>query len=186
MATTTSGAPAGRPSPFESTVRLVILLLIGGMAGAAAFTHVHDLTVAHGQPEWIGWANATALELMSVYVGLEIRHRKRTNAPVGFVGSILAAAVLLSLAVQVADAERSIWGWILAALPALAFLVLVKCVLSAPSSGPAPVPSPVVPDRPEPVPARPAGHRVDQDHTAEPVQVARPAGYPRAAIPVDL
>src|SRR5215211_902969 len=155
MATTTSGAPAGRPSPFESTVRLVILLLIGGMAGAAAFTHVHDLTVAHGQPEWIGWANATALELMSVYVGLEIRHRKRTNAPVAFVGSVLAAAVLLSLAVQVADAERSIWGWILAALPALAFLVLVKCVLSAP----APVPSRARPRPSRSAPRRPGRHR---------------------------
>lgn len=42
----------------ESAARVLILLAIGGMAGAAAFTHVHDLTVAHGQSDWIGWANA--------------------------------------------------------------------------------------------------------------------------------
>ncbi|MET8094233.1 hypothetical protein [Micromonospora sp. NPDC005220] len=49
------------------------------MAGAAAFTHVHDLTVAHGQPDWIGWANAVAVELMAIYLGLEIRARRRTG-----------------------------------------------------------------------------------------------------------
>lgn len=50
----------------ESGVRVLILLAVGTMAGAAAFTHVHDLTVAHGQPDWIGWANAVAVELMAI------------------------------------------------------------------------------------------------------------------------
>jgi len=176
----TAASTAG-PSKVENVARLVILLAIGAMAGAAAFTHVHDLTVKHGQPEWIGWANATALELMSVYAGLELRRRKQVGAPVGFAASVLAAAVLLSLAVQVADAEASAWGWILAALPALAFLVLVKFLVSAPPAprdAPAIVPEPQ--DRPTAVPARPAAVREDQD------DVVRPADYPRAAVPADL
>jgi len=57
----------------ENVVRLLILLAIGAMAGAAAFTHVHDLTVAHGQPDWIGWANAVAVELMAIYRAADVR-----------------------------------------------------------------------------------------------------------------
>lgn len=125
----------------ESAVRLVILLAIGGMAGAAAFTHVHDLTVAHGQPDWIGWANAVAVELMAIYLGLEIRARRRAGRPVGLVGVLLVAFALLSLSAQVAEAEPSFWGWIVAAVPSLAFLALVKVVLStAPAAPPAPEP----------------------------------------------
>ena len=115
----------------ESGVRVLILLAIGTMAGAAAFTHVHDLTVAHGQPDWIGWANAVAVELMAIYLGLEIRARRRAGRPVGLVGVLLIAFALLSLAAQVAEAEPSVWGWIVAAVPSLAFLALVKVVLSS-------------------------------------------------------
>lgn len=125
----------------ESAVRLVILLAIGTMAGAAAFTHVHDLSVAHGQPDWIGWANAVAVELMAIYLGLELRARRRAGRPVGLVSSLLVAFALLSLAAQVAEAEPSVWGWTVAAVPSLAFLALVKVVLSnAPAVPPAPEP----------------------------------------------
>ncbi|MET7960984.1 DUF2637 domain-containing protein [Micromonospora zamorensis] len=142
----------------ESGVRVLILLAIGTMAGAAAFTHVHDLTVAHGQPDWIGWANAVAVELMAIYLGLEIRARRRDGRPVGLVGVILIAFALLSLAAQVAEAEPSVWGWIVAAVPSLAFLALVKVVLS---SAPTTLPTPE-PDQPqgdwydEPQPIKPA------------------------------
>ncbi|MCG5450767.1 DUF2637 domain-containing protein [Micromonospora hortensis] len=145
----------------ESGVRLVILLAIGAMAGAAAFTHVHDLTVAHGQPHWIGWANAVAVELMAIYLGLEIRARRRDNRPVGLVGVLLVAFALLSLAAQVAEAEPSVWGWIVAAVPSLAFLALVKVVLSS---------APAVPTAPEP--DQPQGDWYDEPQPAEPVPPA--------------
>jgi hypothetical protein len=133
---------------IESAARLLILLAIGGMAGAAAFTHVHDLTVAHGQPDWIGWANAVAVELMAIYLGLEIRARRRAGRPAGFVALLLVGFALLSLAAQVAEAERSVWGWIVAAVPSMAFLALVKVVLS---SGPAARPEPQETTDPAPV-----------------------------------
>ncbi|MEU3457652.1 DUF2637 domain-containing protein [Micromonospora sp. NPDC006766] len=155
----------------ESGARLLILLAVGIMAGAAAFTHVHDLTVAHGQPDWIGWANAVAVELMAIYLGLEIRARRRAGRPVGMVGVLLVAFALLSLAAQVAEAEPSIWGWIVAAVPSLAFLALVKVVLSSASATP-PAPEP---DQPQ------------ADWYAEPEQPVPPApvvpSTPAAVLP---
>lgn len=173
---------------IESFARLVILLAIGGMAGAAAFTHVHDLTVAHGQPDWIGWANAVAVELMAIYLGLEIRARRRTGRPVGLVAVFLVCFAVLSLSAQVAEAERSPWGWTVAAVPSLAFLALVKVVLSsAPatagndqahdpvaktSSGNVILPQPAAP-----VSAEPLGHQPATTPGVDP-----PAGESTAAV----
>jgi hypothetical protein len=106
------------------------MLFMGGVAGAASFKHVHDLAVAYGQPSLIGWADAVVVELMSIVAGLEIRRRKRTKQPAGFVYLVFFGAVLISLAAQVAKAHPSPWGWIMAALPALGFLAVVKIVLS--------------------------------------------------------
>jgi len=127
--TPTDHTAGNKPGRVEGTVQVVILLAIGLMAAAASFTHVHDLTVAHGQPDWIGWANSVVLELMSIAAGIEIRRRKRNHQPAGFVLAVLIAAVALSLAAQVAEAQPSPWGWTVAALPALGFLALVKIVL---------------------------------------------------------
>ena len=160
-----------RPNRVEGVTLVAILLLIGGTAAAASFTHVHDVTVAHGQPDWIGWANAIVLELIALAVGLEIRRRRRAGTPIGaFTVSTLAVAVALSLAAQVAEAERSVWGWIVAALPAAAFLALVKIVLSrpvAPTSSPAGQDEPprvAAPAMPETLaPARSAPARLGED-----------------------
>jgi len=114
----------------EGVVQVLILLTIGGMAAAASFTHVHNVAAAHGQPGWLAWADAVVLELMSIATGLEIRRRHRAGQPAGFVLAVLVGAVALSLSAQVVEAERSVVGWLAAALPALGFLALVKIVLT--------------------------------------------------------
>jgi hypothetical protein len=48
---------------------------------------------------------------------------------------VLVCAVALSLAAQVVEAEPSVIGWIVAALPALGFLAMVKLALAR--TGPA-------------------------------------------------
>jgi len=124
----------------EGVVQVLILLAIGGMAAAASFTHVHNVAAAHGQPGWLAWADAVVLELMSIATGLEIRRRHRTGRPAGFVLWVLISAVVLSLSAQVVEAERSVIGWLAAALPAAGFLALVKIVLTRTPAG-APVPA---------------------------------------------
>ena len=60
--------------------------------------------------------------------------------------TVLIAAAALSLAAQVAQARHSLTGWLLAAVPALAFLALSKLVLSRTTTPP----------------RRPAAHRHDE------------------------
>ena len=68
-----------RTDRAEGAVQVLIMLAIGGAAGAASFTHVHNVAAAHGQPGWLAWADAIVLELMSIASGLELRRRKRAH-----------------------------------------------------------------------------------------------------------
>jgi hypothetical protein len=140
----------GRAS-VEGVTQIAIMLAIGGAAGAASFTHVHDVAAMQGQPGWLAWADAVVLELMSVASGLEMRRRKRSHTSVGFPAAVLVVAMTLSLSAQVVDAEASAIGWIAAAIPALGFLVMVKIALAqAPSQSTA---ASHVMDRPAAAPA---------------------------------
>jgi hypothetical protein len=129
-----------RTHRIEGAVQIVILLLIGGMAGAASFTHVHDWTMHNapaGTGNWFGWANAVISELTPTAAGIEIRRRKRHHQSITYPMAVLIAAAALSLSAQVAEAKSSPTGWLLSAVPALAFLALSKLVLSR--TTPAPV-----------------------------------------------
>jgi hypothetical protein len=122
-----------RPERAEATLQILILLIIAGMAGAASFTHVHDWTMRNAPPgtgSWFGWANAIISELTPTAAGIEIRRRKRQHRTAAYPMAVLIAAAALSLAAQVAQARPSITGWLLAAVPALAFLALTKLLFS--------------------------------------------------------
>ena len=121
--------PITRAVRTEGALQIAIMLAIGGAAGGASFTHVHNVAATHGQGGWLAWADAIVLELMSVASGLEMRRRKRHHKRVRFPAVVLTCAVALSLGAQVVEAERSMIGWIAAALPALGFLVMVKIAL---------------------------------------------------------
>ncbi|WP_194823244.1 DUF2637 domain-containing protein [Micromonospora sp. S-DT3-3-22] len=125
----------------EGVVLVLIVLTVGGLAGAASFTHVHDWTMANspaGTGDWFGWANAAISELLPLAALLTIRRRRRTGGPVGYPLFLLVCAVALSLAAQLAVAHPSLSGWLLSAVPALAFLGLSKLVFST-------TPTPTVP-----------------------------------------
>ncbi|MGC5032230.1 hypothetical protein [Micromonospora sp. DT229] len=126
-----------RGTRVEGVVLVLILLVVAGFAGAASFTHVKDWTLANspaGTGEWFGWANAVISELVPIACLLTIRRRRRAGAPIGYPLFLLIAAASLSLAAQLAVAKPGVSGWLLSAVPALAFMALVKLVL-APAKG---------------------------------------------------
>jgi hypothetical protein len=117
-------------------VLVLIVLLVGLMAGAASFNHVHDWTLDNspdGTADWFGWANAVISELIPTASLIEIGRRRRRNpgARVGYPMFLLVVAVGISLTAQLAVAHRSVFGWMVSALPALAFFALSKLVFTA-------------------------------------------------------
>jgi len=141
-----------RADRLEGAVLVVILAVVAGAAGWASFTHVHDWTMRHapdGTPDAFGWVNAVISELVPVAAFLTIRRRLRNHEAIGYPLGLLIAAGALSLAAQLAVAKASPSGWLLSAVPALAFMALVKLVFS----GTAAVTTPTPPTAPTAVPA---------------------------------
>ncbi|MFC4089122.1 DUF2637 domain-containing protein [Micromonospora sp. GCM10011541] len=170
-----------RADRIDGLVLVVILLIVAGFAGAASFTHVKDWTLDNspaGTGEWFGWANAVISELIPTAALLTIRRRRRTGGPIGYPMFLLVAAVALSLAAQLAVAKPGLSGWLLSAVPALAFIGLSKLVLT---TGPTPAPTPAAPVKEATSPARPV------EPTAPPVrQASSPVASPVVPEPVAL
>ncbi|MEV6375465.1 hypothetical protein [Micromonospora musae] len=185
----------------EGVVLVLILLTVAGFAGAASFTHVKDWTLAnspHGTGQWFGWANAVISELVPIAALLTIRRRRRAGAPIGYPLFLLIAAASLSLAAQLAVAKPGPSGWLLSAVPALAFMALVKLVLAPAPAGqqdvsPAPVSAEPVEsirvqaEQVSPEPAPPAAITHEPAPAAEPVTtpVVEPEPVP-VTKPVDV
>ncbi|KWV33019.1 hypothetical protein [Micromonospora rifamycinica] len=151
----------------EGVVLVLILIAVAGFAGAASFTHVKDWTLANsptGTGQWFGWANAVISELVPIACLLTIRRRRRAGASIGYPLFLLIAAAGLSLAAQLAVAKPGLSGWLLSAVPALAFMALVKLVL-APVKGDNPTP-------PVAKPAEPLHVQVTEQVTTEPAPPA--------------
>ncbi|MGW3805856.1 hypothetical protein [Micromonospora sp. NPDC005113] len=130
-----TNSPATRAARWEGHALVAIVVLVGLAAGAASFTHVHDWTMANSPdntPGWFGWANAVISELVPVASLLTIRRRKRTGGSIGYPMTLLIVFAGFSLAAQlgVAVGEVGPSGWLLSAVPALAFMALVKLVLA--------------------------------------------------------
>ena len=174
-----AGDHTSKATRVEGFVLVLILLTVAGFAGAASFTHVKDWTLANspqGTGEWFGWANAVISELVPIASLLTIRRRRRTGAPIGYPLFLLIAAASLSLAAQLAVAKAGPSGWLLSAVPALAFMALVKLVLA---------PAPVREDTAPAEPAEPIRVQVAEQVTTEPAPPAAitPAPEPTPATP---
>lgn len=157
---TTVPARTTKGQRFEGAVLVLILLTVGGFAGAASFTHVHDWTMTNSPDntgDWFGWANAVVSELVPIAALLVMRRRRRTGQPVAYPACLLVGALILSVTAQLAVAKPGFFGGLVSVVPALAFAALAKLVLGkTPAPEPEPVPV-IVPDRPhdrpQPVPA---------------------------------
>ena len=120
----------------QAGVLVVIVLLVGLMAGAASFHHVKDWTLDNspdGTAAWFGWANAVISELIPTAALIEIGRRRRhhPDASVRYPMLLLVGSVGFSLTAQLAVAKPGLSGGVVSALPALAFLGLSKLVFTA-------------------------------------------------------
>lgn len=163
-------------SRWESAVRVIALLLVGGIGAAAGFKHTHDWAVENGQSGWIAWAVAVVIECMVVVAGMELR-RKRGTFPM----VVLVGAFLLQMAAQVSSARDTVAGWLLAATPALGFLVIVKLVLR---SADQPVPAQTSREAAVPVAATAQREHLAPVEPVEPVEPLREIAAQAAPVPM--
>ena len=112
-------------------IRLAVAVVLGGIGAAAGFTHTHNWADHHGQHGWLAWADAVVIEGITTVAGFEIHrdHQAGRRAPVSLPVVVLVVGFLVQMAAQVAEAEPTPAGWLLAAMPALGFLTVVKLLM---------------------------------------------------------
>ena len=130
-------SPPAKPSRAERLERatlVLILLAVATLAGKVAFFRVVDWTMANSPaatPRNAGWTNGVITELLPIGGLLYIRHQKRHGRTPGLLAwSVLGGAFAFSLTAQLAQAKPSVFGWVVAAMPSAAFMVLSKMVVS--------------------------------------------------------
>jgi hypothetical protein len=118
----------------ERVVLVLIVVVVGALAGRASFSHVVQWSIANMPPGTdlsYGYTNAAVSELLPVGIVLFVRYRRRQGGNPGRLAwSMLIAAGLFSLTAQLAVAVPSASGWLVAAVPTLAFIALTKLLLS--------------------------------------------------------
>jgi hypothetical protein len=162
----------------ESGVRAVITVAVGLIGAAVGFKHTHDWASENGQKGLVAWAVAVVVECMVIVASLELRRKYGT-----FPLLVLIGAFVLQMAAQVSSARPTFAGWLLAATPALGFLVIVKFAIRAmhdaervaakPAPAPMPrkAPAPAV-VRPEPVPEIAASPPLAAEESPKPTLAA--------------
>jgi hypothetical protein len=119
-----------RRPDWTTLARVAVTIALGGIGASAGFTHTHDWATAHGQHGWLAWADAVVIEGMAVVAGFEV-HRDHHHGRKGITlpQVVLVVAFLVQMTAQVAQAEPTPAGWLLAAMPALGFLTVVKLIM---------------------------------------------------------
>ncbi len=162
-------------------VRLLVAATLGLIGAAAGFTHTHDWAVHHGQTGWIAWADAVVIEGIVIVAGFEVQrdHRTGRQRRFSFPLGVLVAGFGVQMTAQVALAEPTPAGWLVAAMPALGFLVVVKLLMRrAPAD--VPIPAPAAPA------AAPVSAAMPAEPEAAPAPQAPPAPAPRTATRLKL
>ncbi len=136
---------------LSNGIRLLVAAVLGLIGAAAGFTHTHNWAAHHGQTGWLAWADAVVIEGMALVAAFEIHRDRQTGrtARVSLPVVVLVAGFLVQMAAQVAEAEPSLAGWLLAAMPALGFLTVVKLLMRQLPHTPPATPPPAA-TRPEP------------------------------------
>lgn len=146
---------------LADVIRIGVAVVLGGIGAAAGFTHTHDWAVSHGQTGWLAWATAVVIEGMAVVAGFEIHHDRAAGRSYALPATVLVFGVLVQMTAQVAEAEPSPAGWLVAAMPALGFLAVVKLLMRRTPTEPS-----IPVDTAEPAPAAVPRVRLPADITA--------------------
>jgi hypothetical protein len=114
------------------TVGLVVLALI---AFAGSTGHVLRLARTNGQDGWLAWTVAGAVELLAVLAGWEVRQRARDGIRALFPKAVVAGAVIFVMSANLAVANPTTWGYVLAVVPPACFFASVGVIETRPGHG---------------------------------------------------
>lgn len=123
-----------QPRDADALTANLVVGILGIAAFAVSFTHVVQTSIRAGQTGWVAFAIAVSVELMALGSVSEIRRRRRYRQPDRWPRCVLALGIVMSLAANLAVAQSTPWGYVMAAWPSLAFGAAAGIIESRPAS----------------------------------------------------
>src|SRR5215469_643897 len=119
--------PADRWIRGTTTGCVAMLALI---AGTVSYLHMHTLVELHGQPGWVAALTPFSVDGMIVAASTTLLADSRSGGRGGFLPwALLVAGSLASLAANVAVAEPSATGRVIAAWPSFALIAAYELLM---------------------------------------------------------
>jgi len=151
----------------RTTVGCVALLAL--IAGTVSYLHMHALVAMHGQPGWVAALTPLSVDGMIVAASTTLLAESRSGTHGGVPPwTLLAVGSVASLAANVAVAQPTISGRLIAAWPSFALICSYELLMrhvrrSAPPLKPAGNPARST----AAIPAKPAAHRASASKSAD-------------------
>jgi len=127
----TAGRPVSAARRLLAVADALPVTVLAAIAGAGSFTYIRDTAAQHGQTGPMSWAVAVCIDLTCVMAARERQRDKQhgiTTRRLTWPTIVLAGGVGLSLAANLARAQPTAWGRVVAAVPSGAFLVAVSMI----------------------------------------------------------
>jgi hypothetical protein len=103
----------------RTTIGCVAMLAV--IAGTVSYLHMHLLVELHGQPGWVAALTPLSVDGMIVAASTTLLAKSRAGGRGGFLRwALLAIGSAASMAANVAVAEPTATGWVIAAWPSFA------------------------------------------------------------------
>jgi uncharacterized protein DUF2637 len=162
---------------LTTTGSVTMLALI---AGTVSYLHMHSLVALHGQPGWVAALTPLSVDGMIVAASTTLLAESRSGSRGGFLPwALLIIGSVASLAANVAVAEPTMIGRVIAAWPSFALIgsyeLLMRQIRRAAAGGPA------LPSNQEAAPPKP----LPQDLRVEAIPAARAGRAVKAASGID-
>jgi Protein of unknown function (DUF2637) len=123
----------------RTTIGCVGMLAL--IAGTVSYLHMHRLVEMHGQPGWVATLTPLSVDGMIVAASTTLLAESRSGSRGGVLPwALLVAGSMASLAANVAVAEPTVTGRVIAAWPSFALIgsyeLLMRQVRAAPAASP--------------------------------------------------
>ncbi len=113
----------GRADRWISRTTVGSVSMLALIAGTVSYLHMHELVALHGQPGWVAALTPLSVDGMIVAASTTLLSDSRSGARGGVLPwLLLAVGSVASLAANVAVAEPSVTGRVIAAWPSFALI----------------------------------------------------------------
>ncbi len=110
-------------SRWTRWITIAAVVLLAGIAAIVSYSHMYELALHHGEPQWRGTLFPLSVDGMVIASSMTLLNDARQGRRGGLLPwTLLVIGSAASLAANIAVAEPMVWSWIIHAWPSVALI----------------------------------------------------------------